>query len=143
MSPNFFENKNYWVHELNGINSGMPKNRISIKDVLASNMRGYNTRDGFQDIPDQELQSFCENFSSEMYDKILIPLVFLHKGDHFVPSGNKYAIWAIEVLMGHELVNFLISISDYQPKYTYYYSYQVNKIRRKYPTIIQLIFSMS
>ena len=108
MSPNFFENKNYWVHELNGINSGMPKNRISIKDVLASNMRGYNTRDGFQDIPDQELQSFCENFSSEMYDKILIPLVFLQKGDHFVPSGNMYAIWAIEVLMGDDLVNFFI-----------------------------------
>ena len=72
-----------------------------------------------------------------------IPIVLLQKSDHFVTSGNKYAAWAIEVLIGHEESTYILSIADYQPKHSYYYSYQVNKIRRKFPTIIQLVFSMS
>ncbi len=143
MNPSFFENKKYWMHELDGINSGIPKNRISVKDLIDSNKKGYATRDGFQYIPEIELESFCSNFPSDMFDKILVPLVLLQKDDHFVTSGNKFSIWAIEVLMGHETNNYLISISDYQPKYTYYYAYQVNKLRRKYPTIIQMVFSMT
>ena len=143
MNPSFFENKKYWLHELDGINSGIPKNRISIEELSKSVKKGFTTRDGFQYIPDAEFEAFGKNFSSEMYDKILVPLVLLQKSDHFVPSGNKYSAWAIEVLLGHETSKFLISIADYQPKYAYYYAYQVNKLRRKFPTIIQLVFSMT
>ena len=145
MSPSFFDNKRYWVHELDGINSNIPKIRISIADLLQSKEKGFKTKDGFQPIPSAELESFAQKFSPEMHSKIKIPIVMLQKGDHFVTSGDKYSIWAIEYLLGHDksLDNFILSISDYQPKYTYYYSYQVNRLRRTYPTIIQLVFSMS
>ena len=143
MNPSFFENKRYWVHELDGINSNIPKNRISIKNLTLLKEKGFNTKDGFQYISNEEFDSICNFFSSDLYDKILLPLVLLQKRDHFVTSGNKYAVWAVEVLMGHETSNNIISIADYQPKYGYYYSYQVNKLRRRFPTIIQLVFSMS
>ena len=145
MNPSFFENKRYWMHELEGLNSNIPKNRVSLKDLLKNKKKGFNTKDGFLEFPNDELLLFSENFSSEMYEKLYLPIVMLQKGDHYVTSGDKYAIWAVEVLMGHDpdLTRYLISISDYQPKYTYYYSYQVNRIRKKYPTIIQIVFSMS
>ena len=143
MSPTFFENKKYWIRELEGINSGLPKKLLSIKQLLTIEKKGFQSRDGFQFIPNNEFSSFCSNFSPDMYEKILIPIVLLQKGDHFVTSGNKYASWAIEVLLGHEPSNYLVSIADYEPKHSYYYSYQANKLRRKFPTIIQLIFSMS
>lgn len=145
MSPSFFENKRYWLHELDGINSNIPKTRISIENLLQAKEKGFKTKDGFQFIPIAELEAFAGKFSSEMHSKIKIPIVMLQKGDHFVTSGDKYSIWAIEYLLGHDetLDNFILSISDYQPKHTYYYSYQVNRLRRSYPTILQLVFSMS
>ena len=145
MNPSFFDNKKYWVHELEGLNSNLPKNRISIADLLKSSKKGFNTKDGFQTIPEPEFNQFAEKFSSEMYTKIKIPIVMLQKGDHFITSGDKYASWAIEYLMGHDksLDNFILSIVDYHPKHSYYYSYQINRLRRSFPTIIQIIFSMS
>lgn len=145
MVPSFFENKKYWIHELSGINSNLPKNKITISSLLKQELKGFQLKDSFQSIPEEELTKFIQNFSVEMYDKILLPIVLLQQGDHFVTSGNKYSLWAVEVLMGHDLslTNFIISIADYQPKYKYYYSYQVNRIRKIYPTLVQMIFSMS
>ena len=143
MSPSFFENKKYWIHELEGINSGLPKSLISLRKLALLEKKGFTSKDGFQFISDDEYYSFCSHFSPEMHEKILVPIVMLQKGDHFVTSGSKYAIWAIEHLMGHESFDFLLSITDYEPKHTYYYSYQINSLRRKYPTMIQLIFSMT
>ena len=145
MSPNFFENKNYWIRELDGINSNMPKNRVSLSNLLKSDKKGFFIKEGFEIIPERELIEFSTNFAPEMFEKIYLPIVLLQKGDHFVTSGDKYSTWVIELLMGHDpdLSKYVISIADYQPKHTYYYSYQVNRIRKKYPTIIQIIFSMS
>lgn len=145
MNPNFFENRNYWIRELDGINSTMPKNRVLLSKLLKEDKKGFLIKEGFQEIPEKELLNFSENFSPEMYEKIYLPIVLLQKGDHFVTSGDKYSSWIIELLMGHDpdLTKYLISIADYQPKHTYYYSYQVNRLRRKYPTIIQIVFSMS
>lgn len=133
------------MHELEGLNSNIPKNKVSLKDLLETKKTGFNTKDGFQEFPKEELQLFAENFSSEMYGKLYLPIIMLQKGDHFVTSGDKYSVWVVELLMGHDpdLTKYIISITDYQPKYTYYYSYQVNRIRKKYPTIIQIIFSMT
>ena len=47
MSPSFFENKRYWLHELEGINSNLPKNRVLLKDLLSKNKNGFQTKDGF------------------------------------------------------------------------------------------------
>lgn len=143
MSPSFFENKKYWMHELEGINSSLPKTLMSIKKLGQLDKKGFTTKNGFQYISDEEYSSFCSNFSSEMQEKILVPIVLIQKGDHFVTSGNKYAQWAIEHLMGHESADFILSIADYKPKYSYYYTYQVNTLRRKFPTLIQPIFSMA
>ena len=145
MNPTFFENKKYWIKELEGINANLPKNRVLLSELLIKEKPGFLTKDGFQEIPKDELSRFSENFFPEMYAKIFIPIVLLHKEDHFVTSGDKYSSWVIELLMGHDpnLSKYLISIADYQPQHTYYYAYQVNRIRKKFPTIIQLIYSMS
>ena len=41
MSPSFFENRKYWIHELDGINSNMPKTRVSISELLQSQEKGF------------------------------------------------------------------------------------------------------
>ena len=143
MNPSFFENKRYWMHELEGINSNIPKNRVTLFDLLTNDIKGFQIKEGFQEIPNKELLEFASLFSEAMYEKLFLPIVMLQQGDHFITSGNKYASWAVEVMMGHEQTSYIISIVDYQPKYKYYYSYQVNRIRRRFPTIVQLVFSMT
>ena len=142
MNLSFFENKNYWIKELAKINDNIPKKRIRLNDVLLIEDPHFITSGGKIFINKNELTKFASRFSSEMFNLILLPLILLQKQDHFVTSGNKYDIWVIERLMDHEESNILISIQNYHPKHSYYYSYQVNRIRKEFPTLIQVIYSM-
>ena len=77
-----------------------------------------------------------------MHSKINIPILFLQKRDHFVTSGNKFDLWVVERLLGYEESGLVISLELYVPKHDYYYAYQINRIRKEFPNIIQVIYSM-
>lgn len=138
----FFENEKYWRIELANINSNIPKKRRNLLELLNSKEKSFETKDGNQKIPENELIAFSKLFNIQMYEKIKIPIVLLQKKDHFVTGGNKLDLFVVELLMGYEEHDILISIQFYSPKHSYYYSYQVNKLRRKFPNIIQVVYSM-
>ena len=140
----FFENKKYWIKELSEINSNIPVRRINLIDAIAldSDSRYYTTKLGNQFIPDDELEYFKNYFSPEMFQYIKLPIVILQRKDIYEASGSKIDAWIIERIMGYEDSDILISIPDYKPKHTYYYTYQINRIRKLFPTICQIAYTM-
>lgn len=139
----FFENKRYWIRELGNINCNLPKNRIKLEVILEAEKPFFESKQSeIIFFPKKEMKEFCKQISPDMYQFIRLPFIILQKKDIFVTSGNKYDSWVIERLMGHESLNTLISIKLYAPKHEYYYSYQINRLRKQWPTIIQIAYSM-
>ena len=138
----FFEKKNYWIKELGEINKNFPKKRIKLTKLLETEDKSFETAEGKVSFPIEEFKSFCGLFNTQIYQNISLPIVILRKKDFFVTSGNKYDTWIVERLMGHEDSNIIISIQNYIPKHTHYFTYQVNRIRKMFPTIIQVVYSM-
>jgi len=143
--PSPFENKLFWKHELNKINSGVSKERKTLHHFLEMEKPYFLTKEELkQYIPLNELEVFANKFHSnpEIKFKIHLPFVFIQQGNYYRTSGSKYDIWAVERLFEHEKTNHIISIKDYSPKHTYYYSYQINKLRRQFPTLVQVVYSI-
>ncbi|MHA2364490.1 MAG: DUF61 family protein [Candidatus Hodarchaeales archaeon] len=144
--PSPFESKLYWKREINKINSNLPKERKTLQQLVDMVPNAFITtkEDLNQEIPQKELKEFANYFSNEMNirSKIRVPLILIHHGDSYRPSGSKYDLWAIERLFGYEPSDFIISIKDYKPKHDFYYSYQVNRLRKIFPTLIQVVYGL-
>ena len=140
----FFDNKNYWIKELSDINSNIPTKRVPLKILLQKSPenRFFETKSGKYYIPEKEFDLFLSQFHNEMYSSIYLPIVILQRKDMYVTSGTKIDSWLVEKLLGYEDMDILLSVQDYIPKHSYYYAYQVNKIRKKFPNIIQIAYSM-
>lgn len=138
-----FESKMFWQRELKNINN-LPKKRMTLLALLQDPepiIRGqnYDIR-----VDKEELDRLSSFFSPDVHGFVRVPLVFLSQGDHYITSGGKWDIWAVERLMGHdpELHDFILSIKDYKPKFEYYYTYQVRRITRMFPTLVQVVYSL-
>jgi len=130
------------MRELGHINSNLPKNRKKLEVILESEKPFFESKSGKVYFTKQEIENLCNQISPDLYQFIRLPFVILQRKDVFVVSGNKYDSWFIERLLGHEDLKELISIQFYSPKHKYYYAYQINRLRKQWPTVIQIAYSM-
>ncbi|OLS24878.1 MAG: hypothetical protein HeimC3_17530 [Candidatus Heimdallarchaeota archaeon LC_3] len=128
--------------EIDKINENLPQKRISIEELLKKEPYSLPTKKSEKIlISKKELSSFIDNFDESLYKDIRIPLIFLNVKDIYKTAGAKIDQWVAEKLLGYEKEN-VVFLTHYEAKHSYYYGYQVRKLKRKYPNIIQMIYSL-
>lgn len=145
MAPLPFDNKFYWQIEINKINSGVPKGRKTLQQLLNMENPYLITREDQKiEIPENEIKKLVEYFSSnaDILTKIRVPFIFLQQGDSYRTSGSKFDIWAVERLFGHVDSSIIISIKEFKPKHRYYYTYQINRLKREFPNLVFVLYSI-
>ena len=130
-------------YELDKINASSPRERIPLHMLLESPNPKYYTKDPNTtiDIDVHELQAYIKHFDPEMYKSIRLPLVFLHVQDIYKVSGSKIDEWIVEKLLGY-VTERIVFLSTYESKHQYYYTFQINRIKKQYSTLIQVVYSM-
>ena len=139
-NPNHFET--IIKLELDKINETMPAQRVTLASLMKMEKPYILTKKNekifvFHD----ELTAFAKFFDEDMWNKIRVPIVFLNVKDIFKVSGAKMEQWVVEKLMGY-IKNSFVVISHYQPTHEYYYSYQVRKIKKQFPNLVQIMYSL-
>ncbi|HKZ42918.1 MAG TPA: DUF61 family protein [Candidatus Hodarchaeales archaeon] len=130
--------------ELHKLNEGTPRERLTLSSLLEriEGIIRMPTKPGQAlEIPKAELALFAREFDQTMHGEIRIPLILISSGDAYAVSGNLVDQWVIERLVGYNRQRMLLK-SGYEAKYQYYYSYQINKVKKKFPSIIQIVFSL-
>ena len=130
-------------YELDKINSNSPRERIPLNTLLESPDPKYYTKDPNNtiDIDINELQLFTKHFAPEMYNMIRLPVVFLHVQDIYRVSGSKIDQWIVEKLLGY-VNERIVFLQNYESKHEYYYTYQINRLRKQYSTLVQIVYTL-
>jgi uncharacterized protein (UPF0216 family) len=130
--------------ELDKINATIPRERYFLQTLLEQKMTTINIATKNQlpiTIPRAELEAFAEEFVPEYYAKIKVPLIFLNSGEHYRVGGDKFDEWVVEKLMGY-INEKIVFLQSYVPQHHYYYAYQIQKIKKQFPNLIQTVFTI-
>jgi uncharacterized protein (UPF0216 family) len=128
--------------ELDKLNENLPQKRITIEELLKKEPYSIPTKKKETiTIRKTELLDFIDVFDELLYKDIRVPILILSTKDIFKVGGSKIDQWVIEKLLGY-IKEKVVFIKFYEPKHEYYYSYQIQKLKKKYPNIIQILYSL-
>lgn len=128
--------------ELDKLNENLPQKRIIVEQLLKKDVYSVPTKKNEEIIINKnELLSFLEFFDDSLYKDIRVPILILSSKDIYKVGGGKMDQWVIERLLGY-VKESVVFIKYYEPKHEYYYSYQIQRLKKKYPNIIQIIYGL-
>ena len=128
--------------ELDKINENIPQRRVSIEEILQKKPYAIPTKKNTEIvIPTKEIEEFISFFDETLYSDIRIPIVLISVKDTAKVGGSKMDHWVIEKLFGYNTEN-VVFLQSYEPKHNYYYSYQVNRLKKRFPNVIQVVYSL-
>ncbi|MFX1535735.1 MAG: DUF61 family protein [Promethearchaeota archaeon] len=117
---------------------------VSLDKLMNASPPLFSTRSGEKiNINPEELKELSSIIPKIFWSEFTLPIVFLKKYDHFeLLSSKKIIFWLIEKILfpEQELVTpYLIQIA-YKPHQTYFYSYHIQKLRKKFPSLVYVLF---
>ena len=128
--------------ELDKLNENLPQKRIIVEELLKKEPFSIPTKKNEElVISKNELLSFLEFFDESLYKDIRVPILILSSRDIYKVGGGKIDQWVIERLLGY-INESIVFIKYYESMHDYYYSYQIQRLKKKYPNIIQIIYSL-
>ncbi|MFX0090256.1 MAG: DUF61 family protein [Candidatus Hodarchaeota archaeon] len=94
-------------------------------------------------IDPEEIRDLSSLIPEMFWGEIRLPLVFLKKKDHFELLGSKKIIfWLIEKILfpNQKIITPYLVKKAYTPHRTYFYSYHIQKLRKRFPSLIYVLF---
>lgn len=117
---------------------------LSLDKLINTQDSFFSLRSGQQVFIDPkeliDLSSFLPDY---LWPEFILPIIFLKKDQIYeLVDSKKIVLWLIEKIIFPEkkIVSPYLIKGAYAPRQTYFYSYQVQKIRRRFPSLVYILY---
>ena len=134
-------------NELQKLNTHLPKNRKTIRELLAEDPPTVSTVRGEKlTMTKRELEALCAELPDGLQNKLKLPIVFLRRRElgtgAFTILGDSYEEYAMSKLLG-EYKGTLADFQRSRESSTIFYKPQVSELMRRFHSLIVIGFGLS
>jgi uncharacterized protein (UPF0216 family) len=134
-------------NELRKLNTHLPKNRKTIRELLAEEQPSVSTVGGEKvSLKKSEVEALSAELPDELRDRVKLPLVLLRRRDlgagAFTLLGDSYEEYALSRLLGDKASN----LADFQgsgKSPTVFYKPQISELMRRFHSLVSVGFGVS
>jgi uncharacterized protein (UPF0216 family) len=134
-------------NELRKLNTHLPKNRKTVRELLAEDQPSVSTVGGEKvSLKKTEVEALSVELPDELRDRVRLPLVLLRRRDlgagAFTLLGDSYEEYALSRLLGDKIT----SLADFQgsgKSPTVFYKPQVSELMRRFHSLVSVGFGLS
>jgi uncharacterized protein len=134
-------------NELRKLNTHLPKNRKTIRELLAEEQPSVSTVGGEKvSLKKSEVEALSAELPDELRDRVKLPLVLLRRRDlgagAFTLLGDSYEEYALSRLLGDKDSN----LADFQgsgKSPAVFYKPQISELMRRFHSLVSVGFGLS
>jgi len=134
-------------NELRKLNTHLPKNRKTIRELLTENEPSVSTVGGEKAIMKRsEVEALSAELPDALRDRVRLPLVLLRRRElgpgAFTLLGDDYEEYALSKILG-EYDGTLVEFQRSRQSPTVFYKPQVSELTRRFHSLIVIGFGLS
>ena len=134
-------------NELRKLNTHLPKNRKTIRELLAEEQPSVSTVGGEKaNMKKSEVEALSAGLPDALRDKVRLPLVLLRRRElgpgAFTLLGDPYEEYALSKILG-EFSGTLAEFQESRQSPTVFYKPQVSELTRRFHSLIVVGFGLS